>query len=104
MTYMTAQDVVDVYSALLARGVRLWVDGGWGIDALLGRQTRPHKDFDAIAAFEDLPALTRFLSERGFTLKLTWEENRWMPCPEPPPLVCGCSPPATALCNLGCSS
>lgn len=87
MTQMTAEDVVDLYSGLLARSVRLWMDGGWGVDALLGRQTRPHKDFDAIAAFEDLPALTRFLSERGFALKLIWDENRWAPCPEPPPLV-----------------
>jgi lincosamide nucleotidyltransferase A/C/D/E len=46
----------------VARGVQLWVDGGWGIDALLERQTHSHKDFDAIVAFEDLPALTRFLS------------------------------------------
>ena len=87
MTQMTAEDLVDLYSGLVARGVRLWVDGGWGIDALLGRQTRPHKDFDAIAAFEDLPALTGFLSGRGFSLKLIWEENRWTPCPVPPALV-----------------
>ena len=87
MTLMTAEDVADLYSGLLTRGVQLWVDGGWSIDALLGRQTRPHKDFDAMAAFEDLPALTRFLGERGFSLKLIWEENRWMPCPEPPALV-----------------
>ena len=46
----------------MARGVQLWVDGGWGIDALLERQTHSHKDFDAIVAFEDLPAPTRFLS------------------------------------------
>jgi lincosamide nucleotidyltransferase A/C/D/E len=83
----TAEDVVELYSGLLAEGVRLWVDGGWGIDALLGRQTRPHKDFDAIAAFEDLPALTRFLSGRGFALKLIWEENRWVPTPDPPALI-----------------
>jgi lincosamide nucleotidyltransferase A/C/D/E len=44
---MTAEDIVELYSGLLARGVQLWVDGGWGIDALAGRQTRPHKDFDA---------------------------------------------------------
>ena len=87
MTQMTAEDLVDLYSGLVARGVRLWVDGSWGVDALLGRQTRPHKDFDAMAAFEDLPALTRFLSGRGFSLKLIWEENRWIPCPEPPALV-----------------
>ena len=87
MTQVTAAGVGDLYSGLLARGVQLWVDGGWGIDALIERQTRPHKDFDAFVAFEDLPALTGSLSGRGFSLKLIWEENRWTPCPEPPPLV-----------------
>jgi lincosamide nucleotidyltransferase A/C/D/E len=96
VTRMTAEDIVELYSGLLARGVQLWVDGGWGIDALAGRQTRPHKDCDAIAAFEDLPALARFLSERGFSLKLIWEENRWAPCPEPPPLVGRSRPVAQA--------
>ncbi len=87
MTQMTAEDVVDLYSGLGAQGVRLWVDGGWGIDALLGQRTRPHKDLDAIVAFEDLPALTRFLSERGFVLKAIWPENLWAPCPELPALI-----------------
>jgi lincosamide nucleotidyltransferase A/C/D/E len=82
VTQVTAEDVVDLYSGLLARGVQLWVDGGWGIDALLERQTRSHKDFDAIVAFEDLPALTRFLSGCGFALKEIWPENLWAPCPE----------------------
>ncbi len=79
---MKSEEVGELYSGLLAQGVQIWVDGGWGIDALLGRQTRPHKDFDAIIAFEDLPALTRFLSGRGFALKLIWEENLWLPCAE----------------------
>lgn len=82
MTQMMAEDVVYLYSGLLARGVQLWVDGGWGIDALLERQTRSHKDFDAIVAFEDLPVLTRFLGGCGFALKEIWPENRWAPCPE----------------------
>lgn len=84
---MTAEDVVELYSGLLTRGVQLWLDGGWGIDALLERQTRPHKDFDAIVAFEDLPALTRFLGGCGFALELIWPENRWAPCPGPPALI-----------------
>ena len=79
---MTAEDVVDLYSGLLARDVQVWVDGGWGIDALLGRQNRPHKDLDALVALEDLPALARFLVGRGFGLKEIWPENRWAPCPE----------------------
>jgi lincosamide nucleotidyltransferase A/C/D/E len=82
LTRATTEAVIELYSGLRAEGVRVWVDGGWGIDALLGRQTRPHKDFDAIAAFEDLPALTHFLGGRGFALKLIWEENRWAPSSE----------------------
>ena len=37
---MTATDVHAVLDVLDAAGIRVWVDGGWGIDALLGRQTR----------------------------------------------------------------
>ena len=78
---MTAEDVVELYLGLLARGVQLWVDGGWGIDALLERQTRPHKDLDAIVAFEDLPALTRSLSGCGFALKEIWLRTGGYPVP-----------------------
>lgn len=80
---MTSEEVADLYSGLLARGVQIWVDGGWGIDALLERQTRPHKDLDAIVALENLRVLTQFLSRRGFALEVIQPENRWAPCPEP---------------------
>lgn len=33
-------------AALDAVGLRTWVAGGWGVDALLGRQTRVHRDLD----------------------------------------------------------
>ena len=51
---MQAEDVIELYALLLEHGVRLWVDGGWGIDALLNRQTRPHKDLDAFVQLDDL--------------------------------------------------
>lgn len=76
---MEAQDVLDLYTTLQAHGVQIWLDGGWGIDALVERQTRPHKDLDAFVAFGDLPALTAALSRRGFVLKEIWSENRWLP-------------------------
>jgi lincosamide nucleotidyltransferase A/C/D/E len=72
------RDVVDLYLALRHEGVQVWVDGGWGVDALLERRTRLHKDFDAIVAFDDLPIVTAVLADRAFALKLVWEENRWV--------------------------
>jgi lincosamide nucleotidyltransferase A/C/D/E len=33
---MTAAHVLDALERLEAAGVEAWVDGGWGVDALLG--------------------------------------------------------------------
>jgi lincosamide nucleotidyltransferase A/C/D/E len=43
---VTAEDVLAVLDALAAAGVDAVLDGGWGIDALVGEQTRPHGDAD----------------------------------------------------------
>lgn len=43
---MEAAEVLRVLDALEAAGVRAGITGGWGIDALLRRQTRPHGDVD----------------------------------------------------------
>jgi len=42
----TGADVLELLAALTASGVDAWVDGGWGIDALVGAQTRDHADLD----------------------------------------------------------
>jgi lincosamide nucleotidyltransferase A/C/D/E len=74
---MKAQDVLELYTLLLEHDVQIWIDGGWGIDALLEQETRPHKDLDAFIAFDDLPILTAVLGQRGFVLKEIWSESRW---------------------------
>jgi lincosamide nucleotidyltransferase A/C/D/E len=43
---MALAEVMRVLRALEAAGVRYWLEGGWGVDALAGRQTRPHRDLD----------------------------------------------------------
>ena len=45
---MHAADVVEVIDALESADIAVWVYGGWGIDALLGEQTRAHDDLDVI--------------------------------------------------------
>jgi lincosamide nucleotidyltransferase A/C/D/E len=39
-----AESVLEVLSALSA--CRVWAAGGWGVDALVGHQTRDHRDLD----------------------------------------------------------
>jgi lincosamide nucleotidyltransferase A/C/D/E len=66
---MTLEDVVEVLTALDAGGIDYWVDGGWGIDALLARQTREHHDLDLGVGLDDVPKietlLPQFLRESG---------------------------------------
>jgi lincosamide nucleotidyltransferase A/C/D/E len=43
---MAAEAVLEVIDTLSAAGLRAGITGGWGIDALLRRETRPHGDVD----------------------------------------------------------
>jgi 2'-5' RNA ligase len=40
--------VLKIADALDEAGVRYWIRGGWGVDALAGRQTRAHEDLDIV--------------------------------------------------------
>jgi lincosamide nucleotidyltransferase A/C/D/E len=45
---MPSERVPEVMEALESRDVRAWVAGGWGVDALIGEETRPHADLDIV--------------------------------------------------------
>jgi lincosamide nucleotidyltransferase A/C/D/E len=60
-----AADVVDVVSALEGAGVEVWVEGGWGVDALLCYQRRPHKDLDLVVRTADAARTQSLLKSRG---------------------------------------
>jgi lincosamide nucleotidyltransferase A/C/D/E len=65
---MTAVEVVTIVDHLEAAGIEIWVDGGWGVDALLEEQTRPHDDLDLVVALEDVPRLRDLTAQRGYEL------------------------------------
>jgi len=48
------------------------------VEALLGRETRGHKDLDLLVLLDDLPALWDLFHEHGFTLQWVWRDNRWV--------------------------
>lgn len=45
---MNADDVISIYKDVEQQGITIWLDGGWGVDALLEKQTRPHGDIDIV--------------------------------------------------------
>ena len=61
-----AEDVIKLFELLGSEGIEAWLDGGWGVDALLGRQTRPHADVDIVIQEKDVPRLRSLLEERGY--------------------------------------
>jgi lincosamide nucleotidyltransferase A/C/D/E len=69
-------DVIHLYGYFAANRIRVWITGGWGIDALLGVQTRPHKDLDVIIRLDDAVRMRKLLAAEGYALKELWEENR----------------------------
>jgi Aminoglycoside-2''-adenylyltransferase len=73
---MALAEVLVVLQALDIVGCRYWLEGGWGVDALVGRQTRPHRDldvdFDAAYEAEALAAL----QELGYVVETEWRPNR----------------------------
>jgi lincosamide nucleotidyltransferase A/C/D/E len=46
---VTGPQAVAVLDLLTEAGIRCWIGGGWGIDALVGIQTRDHGDLDVVA-------------------------------------------------------
>jgi lincosamide nucleotidyltransferase A/C/D/E len=66
---MTATAVIELVRLCQSAAIPVWLDGGWGVDALLQTQTRPHKDVDIVLAVADVPKLQELLAKRGFAVR-----------------------------------
>lgn len=74
---MTSSDVIELYSMVESLGVEIWIDGGWCVDALLGKQTRPHKDLDIAIQTKDVSKLRDFLGLQGYRNVKVEEARDW---------------------------
>jgi lincosamide nucleotidyltransferase A/C/D/E len=59
-------DVIEALQILERHGIQVWIDGGWGVDALVGEQTRDHLDLDLAVDRRDLSRIEQLLGELGF--------------------------------------
>lgn len=73
---MTARDVHVVLDLLAAARCPAWVAGGWGVDALVGRQTRRHRDLDLAIDGVGEPAALSALAGLGYRIESDWRPVR----------------------------
>jgi lincosamide nucleotidyltransferase A/C/D/E len=67
---MDAIEVLRVLSVLEAAGVRAGLTGGWGVDALLRRQTRAHGDADLGVPAEAVDTAIDALAGIGYSVSI----------------------------------
>ena len=78
---VTANRVLEIIDVLEGSGVHCCLAGGWGVDALVGHQTRRHDDVDIV--IDDFarcaPTACEALSPIGFHLIERHQHSAWMP-------------------------
>ena len=73
---MSISEVFTVLDHLSAAGCRFWLEGGWGVDALMGHQTRPHRDLDVDIDAENESLALSVLAGLGYRVETDWRPNR----------------------------
>jgi lincosamide nucleotidyltransferase A/C/D/E len=75
---MERDDVVEILDLLEGQGVQVWLNGGWGVDALLGRQTRDHDDLDITIPTADRNSFSEVVAGAGFLIDRVDNNFNWV--------------------------
>jgi lincosamide nucleotidyltransferase A/C/D/E len=65
---MDADSLLQVVEVLEQHGIDTWIDGGWGVDALLESETREHDDLDLVAELRHADRIVELLRGLGYEL------------------------------------
>ena len=69
---MLLDDVLEVLDALENAGVRYWAAGGWGVDVLVGAETRVHRDLDLAVDVGSYERSMATLDGLGYRVETDW--------------------------------
>lgn len=72
----TKEDLITVINIFENAGIPYWVDGGWGVDILAGKQTRAHRDIDINFDSQYTEKLLNILFEYGYEVDTDWKPVR----------------------------
>lgn len=62
------EDLMTVITILEEAGITYWVEGGWGVDILAGKQTRTHRDIDLDVDTRYIGKLLELLARHGYVM------------------------------------
>ena len=65
---VTQENLFTVLNLLDKTGIRYWLDVGWGVDALVGKQIRAHRDVDINFDSNYTEQLLQMLKENGYAV------------------------------------
>ena len=60
------KDAIEIILYAEENEIAIWLDGGWGVDALLGEETRLHNDIDIFVEERNSKEFIEILKEKGF--------------------------------------
>ena len=63
---ITEKDAIDLINLAESLEINVFIDGGWGVDALLGEQTREHQDIDLFVEERQAARFIHALHQQGF--------------------------------------
>lgn len=70
------ENLIAVISLFEDLNIRYWVDGGWGVDILTGKQNRDHRDIDIDFDREFEEVLLDALNDKGYKITTDWSPSR----------------------------
>ena len=73
----SASDVVAIVNLLATASIEYWISGGWGVDALVGHQSRQHRDLDLLVPFQQMLSVHELLLANGFAVETDWLPTRF---------------------------
>ena len=69
---VTKEDLLNIIDLLESTKITYWIDGGWGVDLLFGKQTRNHRDIDINFDAKYTDELIEFLLNKGYKIDTDW--------------------------------
>ena len=72
----TKDDLMTVINLFENAGITYWIDGGWGVDILAGKQSRHHRDIDINFDAQYTDKLLSILLEQGYEVDTDWKPVR----------------------------